>query len=555
MKRILICILSFCLVTIASSAWGATHFVSTSGTDGVGCGDTDANACDTLSYTIANRISAGDTILGKCTDDFGADPINLAADDNSQDTLTFSAYDGSGGAEAESTCSGSTRPKIIVSEDDAVDITGDYIDALTIKNWWLVTQGSGNDCRGIDGRSVESSNWTFDNLDIDSVNDGIRIIYTHTFAIIDSHITNTAGAGIEIYGVNAAAQQAQNGTITNGVVNATGGSEAITIHRDDAGVKDKPGDIFTIRWMELYGASEDGVDSVADHTTVEFCHIHDNGTGLNMGHGADDSILRFNLIEDNDVNSISYGCTDDGNDDTWCPNTALASHNIIKGQYDNGVRISGSTSDPDEVPSDITIINNTFINTGSGLPVEGNFHSAGMYVIDKWNGTGLLFKNNIVYSSNTDEAGTTDDILMKFANTDGNGGANATSLSLLDNLYYHTVESGDAGNIFLDEGTARTLAWIQANYSEDAGAEDDNPDFVNPASDWTLQVGSPGIDTGTDLGATYDDGIDPSSSLPPSTVDTLDQDLHGDGWEKGAFIYNDPQGTASIQFNAGCDWN
>jgi hypothetical protein len=57
----------------------------------------------------------------------------------------------------------------------------------------------------------------------------------------------------------------------------------------------------------------------------------------------------------------------------------------------------------------------------------------------------------------------------------------------------------------------------------------------------------------------YDDGIDPTSSLPPSAVSTLDQDDIGDGdWEIGAFAYV-PEGDttapvfSSASVNAGGD--
>lgn len=49
-----------------------------------------------------------------------------------------------------------------------------------------------------------------------------------------------------------------------------------------------------------------------------------------------------------------------------------------------------------------------------------------------------------------------------------------------------------------------------------------------------MKWGSPCINTGTNLGASYDDGLDPRD--PTFPYSTLDQDLYG-AWEIGAFVY------------------
>ena len=61
-----------------------------------------------------------------------------------------------------------------------------------------------------------------------------------------------------------------------------------------------------------------------------------------------------------------------------------------------------------------------------------------------------------------------------------------------------------------------------------------------------LDSTSPCIDVGISLGDNYDAGWNPSTSLPPTAVATLDQDLNGDGWEMGVYVYSDappPQGS------------
>jgi len=80
----------------------------------------------------------------------------------------------------------------------------------------------------------------------------------------------------------------------------------------------------------------------------------------------------------------------------------------------------------------------------------------------------------------------------------------------------------------------------------------DNPDFTTPGSDFTLQLGSPCIDVGATLGSDYDDGWNPTTSLPPVTVTTIDQDLRGSGWEIGAYVYDsDARSALTITPDAG----
>lgn len=55
-----------------------------------------------------------------------------------------------------------------------------------------------------------------------------------------------------------------------------------------------------------------------------------------------------------------------------------------------------------------------------------------------------------------------------------------------------------------------------------------------------MQLSSPCIDRGTNLGATYDDGLDADSSWPDS-VTTVNQDTCGP-WDIGAYVLDGPEG-------------
>jgi parallel beta-helix repeat protein len=80
-------------------------------------------------------------------------------------------------------------------------------------------------------------------------------------------------------------------------------------------------------------------------------------------------------------------------------------------------------------------------------------------------------------------------------------------------------------------------AFIAASSQTDNNIES-APSFANEVgSDYSLNDDSPCIDSGTDLGVAFDDGLDPASAWTAS-VAALDQDDYGSGWEVGAYVYD-----------------
>ena len=156
--------------------------------------------------------------------------------------------------------------------------------------------------------------------------------------------------------------------------------------------------------------------------------------------------------------------------------------------------------------------NNTVITLSAG----GG--SGAIYIALAPNAT--TFRNNIFYSAS--------DILM-FNNT-----ATPITPSLLDyNLWYRA----DEGNLAVVQvGNQRAWDWLIANEYEPHGVND-NPDFNSLGNLFFYLIsGSPAINVGVDLGDTYTNGINPNSSWPDS-INTLNQDDFGTGWEMGAYVY------------------
>ncbi|MHA2069536.1 MAG: hypothetical protein ACXABY_34670, partial [Candidatus Thorarchaeota archaeon] len=96
------------------------------------------------------------------------------------------------------------------------------------------------------------------------------------------------------------------------------------------------------------------------------------------------------------------------------------------------------------------------------------------------------------------------------------------------NRYYY--DSG-AMSVYWSDGD-KTLAQLQAGpISQEANGTEGDPSFTDgPNNDYTLAEGAAVIDAGVDLGATYDDALDPAGTdwtTTPPTVATGDQDDYG----------------------------
>jgi hypothetical protein len=121
----------------------------------------------------------------------------------------------------------------------------------------------------------------------------------------------------------------------------------------------------------------------------------------------------------------------------------------------------------------LTIYNNTFYKNGITSPTSDNCE---IYIRD--NITSLKLKNNIFYPSNSQ--------LAYFYRV------HATTFESDYNIFYRE----DAGNFMVDAGTSRTFAaWQGEGY--DLNSLNSNPLLTSPTTNFSLQIGSPAINTGT----------------------------------------------------------
>jgi hypothetical protein len=221
------------------------------------------------------------------------------------------------------------------------------------------------------------------------------------------------------------------------------------------------------------------------------CAYGQFGIGL---YQADGAIVRFNRIHDTVANSAIQGISDAQDD-------IEIYGNVIYDITGNGINFCGAQD-----KTNLKIYNNTIED------FSGNY---GICLL-QFDGE---VKNNIIWDSTPAAA----------------------------NAYYVTVKGGgsvdsdnniigpESSNYIYYGGTSySTLAAYVSGETQDANSTKENPQFTNAASgDFTLKYNSSAYDAGTNLGASYDDCLHPSSSWPSSVV-TVDQDLYP-RWEIGAY--------------------
>jgi hypothetical protein len=231
------------------------------------------------------------------------------------------------------------------------------------------------------------------------------------------------------------------------------------------------------------------------------------------------NIFRYNLVTDSEDGAQSLG----KNQFAGVGNQIY--YNVFSGNANNGIWVSDWTEGSWQwVAKDNVFYGNVIYGfVGSGIDVD----------LDDAGSSGNLFKNNIIFSNDTDN-----NYQVEFA------GSGITKSDFQYNIIWDT----DTTSTVYDGSTARTVAYMEANYS---GQWSNNlisqPLVVNAAVDnFTLRSSSPAIDAGVDLGASYDDALK-SSSVWPSGVVIADQDNYGTGvWEIGAYIYSRSGGLLNM---------
>jgi hypothetical protein len=293
-----------------------------------------------------------------------------------------------------------------------------------------------------------------------------------------------------------------------------------------------------------------GMMLIGDHFTVENNEVHDCGRrGINIytagSYSTSNATLRYNKVYNcyhtgfdimvgNSSTTISnvtvshneLFCDENyndhyGNNSCYCIHLAGKSGGTLSNTYVHNNIIHGYATCGIGMDLDL---NGIYVYNNSIYEKPNTQNLWGLYVLNNGSRTNINFSNNSIHLN---------------GDSSGDRCYNFTSTSAISNDY--NICYNPSGYVM--NGYQTWSAYRSAFPSFDANGYNENPDYTNPGNgNLTLQFNAPGINTGDDLGASYDDALDPSSTWP-SSVSFLDQDDYGTGWEIGAYVFGSSPDT------------
>jgi len=223
-------------------------------------------------------------------------------------------------------------------------------------------------------------------------------------------------------------------------------------------------------------------------------------------------------VEDGIVDSFVYG-------------------NVVTGCEDAGISVAGTGTVYTYIRR-IKVYNNSCYGNVYGIVVSGTNATADSCV-------DIHVYNNAL-------SGNTTRNLSCF-----NGGDNNPAEGS-GNIYKYNFIKDGTGLIYWEravDATKDSVAAWEADATTGTGVSNNSgldTLFTSAATgDLSLQSISPCINYAYNLGSPYNLALNPSSSWP-GAVSTLDQDLHGSGWDVGAYVYAQEGPTGSASGNKIC---
>lgn len=231
-----------------------------------------------------------------------------------------------------------------------------------------------------------------------------------------------------------------------------------------------------------------------DALVIEGCDVYDNGIGLYAGNGlgllcesGEDHPLEAITIRSCSIHGNSGSGINVANSDGLTIGPISIYNNLV---YDNALDNDGGQNYGSEIRAGSSMsssVVNIYNNTIYGPDTDGGYQSpyAACYIGSGNGSATYVVRNNIIY--------TIDDYCFY-----DDGGIATHS----NNLFYRTSADTDAhvyygGSTYDRDGTASDVTnW-------EATAQKTDPLFVTLGSDFSLQVGSPAIDNGTDLSGVF----------------------------------------------------
>jgi len=288
------------------------------------------------------------------------------------------------------------------------------------------------------------------------------------------------------------------------------------------------GNTTIIRYNKIISSYGEGITLKAGTSghTVMYNYVSDTcSVGIYL-QGASTSEIAYNLVVGTNDTTFHYALGDWANAgiriniESFATASAIGNkiHNNIVINRSGGIELKNSKDDPTYTVEDNYIYNNTCI--------DNNYNFVFSNLNDCLDDGVNYFKNNLGY---IDSGDCTRNVNLIGDNIDGWSSDTYSDYNAYDPNYGDSDTELQGTHDQAGDAKLATVSW--------RGTAKVNDETFTIA-DLVIESGSIVIDNGTDLGVDYDDGWDPSTSLPPSSVDTKDQDLFGAGWDIGAIVYN-----------------
>jgi hypothetical protein len=370
----------------------------------------------------------------------------------------------------------------------------------------------------------DGKSWvTYDNLDLRNANQfALRVQNSAHVTLQNSLVTQSALGGTNVN--NGGGQTASFLSYTGNEVSNNGGTGieancgacgAITVdqvsitnnyvHDNGWNPDNTTGYIWTTAGIKVFGTQTTHVSISNNLVTGQiYPYLYPSsagdvisGSGIWLDTIGANAVAQYNVSHDNQ----GYGAVVEFTDVSPAP---VLSYNVAYNNY-GGI---GSN----RASHNVLIYNNSaFGNTFCGLCNEGVGAQTGQ--------VGNQFKNNV-------SSGNLYNLVAQLGGDNAGGGS--------ANVYDHN-NFGLAATNFIQWGAGvfkSTYAALDTAYGSSTNSIQGNPLFAS-SSDLSLRAGSPAIDTGLNLGTTYQLGLDPRTTAPSFT--TLNQNSFG-AWDLGAFV-------------------
>jgi hypothetical protein len=339
--------------------------------------------------------------------------------------------------------------------------------------------------------------------------DLIDVIASGNVAVVSCDFKNARGSGVK------ALQASPNLLVDNSRYSVDAGYRGTSFVFVDSTAADKP--IVSNNIIGNFG----GHIAIA-FNDVNSAVVHGNaitGNGIAIAVNASTRSLTGIQIYENSISDVDGAFGDGESVELTGSNTFSVTGTIYRNLVQGGPRTYGGIDAQLAVNCDI--YGNIVMNmTQAGL-------------LWTFNSTGDRFYNNTIYNSG--QSGSSGIELA----------SNSTGAIIKNNIikgasYGIAADPGTAPSVTEDYNILDVTSTVRAlGITAGAHTITSDPLFVTTlpltSNNLKLQVGSPAIDSGYNLGAPYNLVMDPNGDIFPYAV--VDQDILGGGWERGAFAF------------------